>query len=185
MLSSALAVATLFSVVQPAIGASLAAPATVYTASPLSAPAFTPTPLKAVEETHTAAPRDNAAQSAVVDHPVNVSKKAPFRLLPAIGAGAPLSTTCTPILVPSNDQILGQPAISGDGNRVAFWSIGSLATNGTGTNPDGNIEVYMADTTAGAGHVTVTQVTSTTGRREKRSSARMRAVRSKPSIRGI
>jgi len=167
MLSSALAVATLFSVVQPAIGASLAAPADVYTASPLSAPAFIPmqrsAPLKAVVETQTAAPRDSAAQPSVVDHPVNVSKKAPFRLLPAISASAPLSTTCSTIQIPGGNQTLGQPAISGNGQQVGFWSIGSIATNGTGINPDGNVEVYVADTTNGIGNVQVTQVTSSTG----------------------
>lgn len=54
--------------------------------------------------------------------------------------------------------INNQPAMSGDGNRVAFWSTGRL----TGQNPDGNIEIFLAEIGAG-GEIHYTQITSSTG----------------------
>ena len=54
--------------------------------------------------------------------------------------------------------INNQPAMSGDGNRVAFWSTGRL----TGQNLDGNIEIFLAEIGEG-GSVDYTQITSSTG----------------------
>lgn len=54
--------------------------------------------------------------------------------------------------------INNQPAMSGDGTRVAFWSTGRL----TGQNPDGNIEIFLAEVDGDNG-IDYTQITSSTG----------------------
>lgn len=48
----------------------------------------------------------------------------------------------------------GSPSINADGTRIAFRSLANLA----GGNPDGNIEIFLFDTTTG----TFTQITNTT-----------------------
>ena len=50
-----------------------------------------------------------------------------------------------------------QPSVNSDGTRVVFWTTGRL----TGQNPDGNIEVFLADVEGGG--VEYTQITSSTG----------------------
>ena len=54
--------------------------------------------------------------------------------------------------------INNQPAISGEGTRVAFWSTGKL----TGLNPDGNIEIFLAEI-GESNEIDYTQITSSTG----------------------
>jgi uncharacterized repeat protein (TIGR01451 family) len=74
----------------------------------------------------------------------------------ALQASAALSNTCTTRLV-TNSYTSGQPFISTNGNRVAFWSTGSFDV--TKGNSDGNLEVFLYDSAA----LNYTQVTSSTG----------------------
>jgi uncharacterized repeat protein (TIGR01451 family) len=68
----------------------------------------------------------------------------------------PLTATCTTYTI-TVSPTSGQPALSGDGSRVAFWSTGANGPNAV--NPDGNIEVYLYD----INKAQFTQVTSSTG----------------------
>ncbi|MEJ2209164.1 MAG: FG-GAP-like repeat-containing protein, partial [Anaerolineae bacterium] len=52
------------------------------------------------------------------------------------------------------------PSLSGDGRRLAFWSTDDLINSGS--NADGNIEIFVADVGAND-RVTLTQITESTG----------------------
>jgi len=59
----------------------------------------------------------------------------------------------------------GQPtvgAVSDNVARVAFWSTGDMDQDGENKNPDGSIEIFLAEVNS-AGLVNYTQVTSSTG----------------------
>ena len=73
-----------------------------------------------------------------------------------IQASAALTNACTTRLV-TNGYTSGQPFINTGGNRVAFWSTGSF--DSSRSNHDGNLEVFLYDSTASS----YTQVTSSTG----------------------
>lgn len=168
-----LAIATMLSIVQPVPAAAIqqAALNTVPQAQPAAAPLaerhteilgpVNPIPAlvrnPAPQSSPSQQPRETSAPDTSTALPSEITVAAPARAAPQIRAYAPLSQTCTTISVPSN-ATLGQPGISGNGNRVGYWYIGDPF----GTNRDGNVEVFMADVTGG-GTVTLTQVTSSTG----------------------
>ena len=65
------------------------------------------------------------------------------------------SQNLTNLSTGSNRGITNQPVISGDGRRVAFWSVNSLG----GGNSDGNIEIFVTETGSGS----VVQLTDSVG----------------------
>ena len=56
-----------------------------------------------------------------------------------------------------------EPAINGDGTRVAYWSTADFPNAGPWRNPDGNVEIFLAEIEPASQLVTFTQVTSSTG----------------------
>jgi uncharacterized repeat protein (TIGR01451 family) len=113
--------------------------------------------------------------SAILDQIVSAVQQAmPTRTAPRSGtrvtpaqAAAPTAISFnlnTPIQLTNN--LIGynsQPAIDGDGARVAFWSTGDFATAGPNRNLDGNVELFYAGIDHATGQVTFTQLTSSTG----------------------
>ncbi|MBN1177984.1 MAG: VCBS repeat-containing protein [Anaerolineae bacterium] len=55
-----------------------------------------------------------------------------------------------------------QPTINSDGRYVAFWSTGDFDSSGQRSNPDGNIEIFLAEIES-VKEISYTQVTSSTG----------------------
>jgi uncharacterized repeat protein (TIGR01451 family) len=70
----------------------------------------------------------------------------------------------TPVpLTLNNVGYNNEPAISGDGTRVAYWSTADFPNAGPWRNPDGNVEIFLAQIEPASRAVTYTQITSSTG----------------------
>jgi hypothetical protein len=100
---------------------------------------------------------------ALTPEPASVTAISPLSLS-AIAAVIPQPATASGLApVEITTSTLGtnsEPSLNSDGSRLAFWSTGNH--DPAGNNPDGNIEIFLAQLHP-SGAVTYTQITSSTG----------------------